>query len=142
MWKGAKTGLERGKKRVGTGAKTGFKRQKNGISPNSTIWNGVERPFFSVPHLSTVFLPFQPFFQPFLTIFAKNGKKRWSKMEERERKETRSFQFLSRSCFLPFLSAHISTPNHVQNNVQKRTECISTSRLIKEKANTLQKHHS
>ena len=87
MWKGAKTGLERGKKRVGTGKKNGLERgQKlvlngkiNGISPNSTIWNGVERPFFAVPHLSTVFSPFRPFFHPFLTIFAKNGKKRSSK---------------------------------------------------------------
>ena len=99
---GSRMGLERGKKRVGMGAKTGFKRQKNGISPNYTLWNGVERPFFAVPHLSTVFLPFQPFLHPFLTIFAKNGKKRSSKNGGTGKERTRSFQFLSRSVFFPF----------------------------------------
>ena len=34
------------------------------------------------------------------------------------------------------------SPNHVQNNVQKRSECISTNRLIKGKENTLQKYQS
>ena len=42
-------------------------------------------------------------------IWAKNGKKVCQKMEERERKEKRSFSFLSHSCFLPFLSKHISS---------------------------------
>ena len=95
VWKGAKTGLEGSQERVWNGVKNGLERgqklvlngKKIGISPNSTIWNGVERPFFAVPHLSSVFFrPFQPFFHPFLTIFAKNGKKGRQKMEERERK--------------------------------------------------------
>ena len=47
-WNGVKNGLERGPKRVLNG-------KKNGISPNSTIWNGEERPFFAVPHLSCRF---------------------------------------------------------------------------------------
>ena len=34
------------------------------------------------------------------------------------------------------------SPNHVQNNFQKKSECISTNRLIKETKNTLQKYHS
>ena len=55
--------------------------------------------------------PFQPFFHPFLTIFAKNGKKVRQKIEERERKEKRSFQSLSRSHFFPFLSRNISSAN-------------------------------
>ena len=63
--KGSRTGLERGKNGVGTGAKTGFKRHKNGISSDSTIWNGVERPFFAVP----------PLFSPVFDDFAKYGKK-------------------------------------------------------------------
>ena len=100
--KGSRTGLERGQKQVLNGI-------KNGISPDSTIWNGVERPFFAVPHLSSLFLPFHPFFHPFLKIFAKKGKKGRQNMEERERKEERSFQFLSRSYFFPFLSSHISS---------------------------------
>ena len=87
MWKGAKIGFEWGQERVWNGVKNGLERgqklvlngKKNRISPNSTIWNGVERPFFAVPHLSTIFLPFQPFFHPSLTIFAKKGKKRSSK---------------------------------------------------------------
>ena len=70
-----KNGKKRGKKRVGTGSETGFKWQKNGISPNSTIWNGVERPFLAVPHLSCRFLAVPPRFHPFFMILARNGKK-------------------------------------------------------------------
>ena len=130
VWKGAKTGLERGKKRVGTGkkrvgtgkknglgtgAETGFKRGKNGISPISTIWNGVERPFFAVPHLSTVFFAVPALFSPFLDDFLpKTGKKGRQKMEERERKERVPFQFLSCSRFFPFLSTHISSIGCIQ----------------------------
>ena len=127
MWKGARTGKKRGKKRVGTGAETGFKRQKNGISPNSTIWNGVERPFFAVPHLSTVFFAVPALFSPVLDDFRqKREKKGRQKMEERERKETRSFQFLSRSRFFPFLSAHISSQYHLQDMEGKgRIPCLS-----------------
>ena len=108
MWKGARTGKKRGKKRVGTGAENGFKREKNGISPNSTIWNGVERPFFAVPHLSTVIFAVPALFSPVLDDFRQKGKKGRQKMEERERKEKRSFQFLSCSPFfaVPF-RAHL-----------------------------------
>ena len=97
MWKGAKTGLERGKKRVGTG-KNGLERGqklvlngiKNGISPNSTIWNGVERPFFAVPHLSSIFFAVPALFSPVFDDFRqKREKKGRQKMEERERKEER-----------------------------------------------------
>ena len=122
--KGTRTGVERGKNRFGTGSRTGLERGKklvergqklvlngikNRISPDSTIWNAVEWPFFAVPHLSSLFSPFQPFFHPFLTIFAKNGKKRSSKNRGTERKEKRSFQFLSHSHFFPFLSRNISS---------------------------------
>ena len=59
-----KNGKKWGKKRVGMGSEMGFKRQKNGISPNSTIWNGVEWTFFAVPHLSCRFLAVPPRFSP------------------------------------------------------------------------------
>ena len=101
-----KNGLERGQKLVLNG-------KKNGISPNSTIWNGVERPFFAVPHLSTVFFAVPALFSPVLDDFRqKREKKGRQKMEERERKERVPFQFLSRSHFFPFLSTHISTTLH------------------------------
>ena len=100
-----------GKKRVGTGAETGFKRKKNGISPNSTIWNGVEQPFFGVPHLSCRFLAVPPRFSSGFHDFGqKREKNRCPKMEERERKERVPFPFLSRSRFFPFLAWHISSP--------------------------------
>ena len=110
--KGARTSLERGKKRVGTGAKWVFNSIKNGISLNSRIWNGEERPFFIVPHLSSRFLAVPPLFHPFFMILARNGKKGCPKMEERERKERVPFLFLSRSHFLPFLAWHISSAVH------------------------------
>ena len=69
-----------------------------------TAWNGLSSPFHIFP---AFFSPFQSFFHPFLTIFTKNGKKGRQKMEERERKGKRSFQFLSYSHFFPFLSRHI-----------------------------------
>ena len=50
-----KNGIGRGQERVLKGAKMDFKRGKNGISLDLTIWNGVERPFFAVPHLSSRF---------------------------------------------------------------------------------------
>ena len=84
VWNGVKTGLEQGQKLVLNGIKTG-------ILPDSTIWNGVERPFFAVPHLSSLFFAVPPLFHPFLTIFAQNGKKGRQKIEEQERKEKRSF---------------------------------------------------
>ena len=92
MWKGAKMGLERGKKRVGTGKKTGFKRYKK---LNLAKFNNLERRGTAVLRRSTFFhrffLPFQPFFHPFLTIFAKNGKKRSSKIGGTGKERTRSF---------------------------------------------------
>ena len=102
-------GKKRGKNRVGTGSETGFKRQKNGISPNSTIWNGEERPFFAVPHLSCRFGAVPPRFSPVFHDFRqKREKNGCPKMEERERKERVPFPFLSRSRFFPFLAWHIS----------------------------------
>ena len=110
MWKGAKTGLERGKKWFGTGAKTSFKRHKK---RNLAKFYNLERRGTTVLCRSTsfhrFFSLFQPFFHPFLTLFAKNGKKGRQKMEERERKERVPFQFLSSSRFFPFLSRNIST---------------------------------
>ena len=119
--------MERGKKRVGTGSKTGFKRQKNGISPNSTIWNGVERPFLAVPHLSCRFLAvplrFSPIFHDFGQKREKNG---CPKMEERERKERVPFPFLSRSRFFPFLAWHISNSNTSHRALLIKGKCTST----------------
>ena len=100
-----KNGLERGQKWVLNG-------QKNGISPNSTIWNGVERPFFAVPHLSCRFLAIPPRFSPVFHDFGqKREKNGCPKMEERERKERVPFPFLSRSHFFPILAWHISSTN-------------------------------
>ena len=105
-----KNGKKRGKKRVGTGSEMGLKRQKNGISPNSTIWNGVERPFFTVPHLSYRFLAVPPRFSPVFHDFGQKREKNvCPKMEERERKERIPFPFLSRSHFFSFLAWHISS---------------------------------
>ena len=102
-WNGVKNGLKRGLKRVLNG-------KKNGISPNSTIWNGEERPFFAVPHLSCRFWAVPPRFSPVFHDFGqKREKNGCPKMEERERKERVSFPFLSRSRFFPFRSAHMST---------------------------------
>ena len=64
----------------------------------------MERPFFAVPHLSTVFFAVPGLFSPVLDDFRqKREKKGRQKMEERERKERVPFQFLSRSRFFPFL---------------------------------------
>ena len=59
---GSRTCLERGKNGVGMGGKWVLNSIKNGISPDSTIWNGVERPFFAVPHLSRLFFAVPLFF--------------------------------------------------------------------------------
>ena len=73
----------------------------------------VERPFFAVPHLSTVFFTVPALFSPVLDDFRqKREKKDRQIMEERERKERVPFQFLSRSRFFPFLSTHIPTAQH------------------------------
>ena len=95
VWKGVKNGLERGQKLVLNGT-------KNRISSDSTIWNTVERPFFAVPHLSSLFSPFQPFFHPFLMIFAKNGKKRSSKNRGTGKERKTSFPVSSLFPFFPF----------------------------------------
>ena len=103
---GVKNGLEWGQKRVLNGKKTG-------ISPNSTVWNGVEQPFFAVPHLSCRFLAAPPRFSPVFHDFGqKREKMGCPKMEERERKEHVPFPFLSRSRFFPFLAWHISIARH------------------------------
>ena len=110
VWKGVQTGLEWEQKRV-------LKGIKNGISPNSTIWNGVERPFFAVPHLSSLFSLFHPFFFPFFTIFEKNGIKRLSKNGGmgKERKAFFPVSFLFP--FFPFLSKHISSSNNISTTL-------------------------
>ena len=76
-----KNGKKGGKKGVGMGSKMGFKRQKNGISPNSTIWNGEERPFFAVPHISCRFWAVPPRFLPVFHDFdqkrEKTGAQKW-----------------------------------------------------------------
>ena len=85
MWKGSKTGLERDKKRVGTGKKTGWNGGRNWFlngkkKRNLPKFYNLERRGTAVLRRSTsfhrFFSPFQPFFHPFLTIFAKNGKKK------------------------------------------------------------------
>ena len=85
VWKGAKN-------EFGAGAKIGFKRHKD---RNLARFDNLEWRGTAVLLRSTSFQPFfslfQPFFHPFLTIFAKNGKKGRQKREERERKEKRSF---------------------------------------------------
>ena len=113
MWKGAKTGLERGQERVWKGVKTGFK--KNGIKTESrqirqfgTAWNGRSSLF----HIFPAFFRRSTLFLSVFDDFTKHGKKGRQKMEERERKEKRSFQFLSRSRFFPFLSRHISNQHY------------------------------
>ena len=91
MWKGAKTGLQRGKNGVGMGIETGFKRHKNGISPDLRIWNGVEWPFFAVPHLYSLFFAVPPLFSPVFDDFRQEWEKTSSENGGTGRKEKRSF---------------------------------------------------
>ena len=72
VWKGVKMGLERGQKLVLNGI-------KNGISPDSTIWNGVQVPFFAVPHLSSLFFVVPALFSPVFDNFRQKQEKRSSK---------------------------------------------------------------
>ena len=116
-----KTGLKRGKKRVGTGAKTGLERYKkrNLAKFENLEWRRttVLRPFFTVPHLSSRFLAVPPFFSPVFHGFGQKGEKDGCpKTEERERKERIPFPFLSRSHFFPFLSWHISSTRVTEHN--------------------------
>ena len=81
---GARTGVERGKNGFGTGSRTGLERgqklvfngNKNGISPNSTIWNDVERLFFVVPHLSSLFFSVPTLFSPVFDDFRQKQEKK------------------------------------------------------------------
>ena len=108
MWKGAETGLERGKNGVGTGAKTDFKRHKK---TNLARFDNLEQRRTVVPCCSTSFepfLPFHPFFHPFLTIFAKNGKKvvrEWR--NGKEKKSVLSSLFPVPIFFLSFLGTSL-----------------------------------
>ena len=77
-------GLEPGQKRVLNGI-------KNGISPNSKIWNGKERPFFTVPHLSSRFLAVPPFFSPVFHDFGQKREKKVPKNGGTGKEKTRSF---------------------------------------------------
>ena len=94
-------GLERGKNGVGTRAKTGFKWHKK---RNLARFENLERRGTAVLQrsiFSSLFLPFTPFFDMFLTIFAEKGEKGHQKKEEWERKKALllvSFPFL----FFPF----------------------------------------
>ena len=72
VWKEVKMvkmGLERGQKRVLNGIKIG-------ISPDSTIWNGVERPFFAIPHLSSLFFTVSSLFSPVFDDFRQKQEKK------------------------------------------------------------------
>ena len=66
---GVKTRLERGQKQVLNGT-------KNGISPDSTIWNGMERLFFTVPHLSSLLFAVPPLFSPVFDDFRQKWEKK------------------------------------------------------------------
>ena len=124
-WNGVKNGLEWGQKWVLNGI-------KNGISPNSRIWNGEERLFFAVPHLSSRFLAVPPLFSCVFHDFGqKREKKRVPKNGGTGKERTRSFPVSFRSHFLPFLSWHISTagwwrtPQHsTSDDMRCRTSTI------------------
>ena len=122
---------ERGKNGVGTGAKTGFKQYKKGISPDSRIreWRRTAALCRSTS-FQLFFWLFRLFFHPFFMILAKNGKKGCPKMEERERKEHVSFPFLSHSHFLPFLAWHISTRYNVMISTTTTTTPIDQTILV------------
>ena len=110
MWKGAKTGLERGQERVWNGvknglergAKTGFKRHKK---RNLARFNNLERRGTAVLRRSTSFQPFfvvPTLFSPVFDDFCQNREKRSSKNrgtgKERKALFPVSFPFL----FFPF----------------------------------------
>ena len=122
--KGTRTGVERGKNGFGTGSITGWKRVKtglergqkwvlngiiNGISPDSTIWNGVEWPFFAVPHFSSLFFAVPPLFSPvFDDFFQKGEKKVVKKWRNGKGKKSVLSNFFPVPLFFPFLSqAHL-----------------------------------
>ena len=106
VWKGVKTGLERGQKLVLNGI-------KKGISPDSRIWNGVERPFFAVPHLYSLLFACPPLFSPVFDDFRQKQGKRSSE-NRGTGKETKAFFPVSfPSLFSPFLSRHISSSGFV-----------------------------
>ena len=92
VWKRVKTGLERGQKRV----LNGIKKESRQIRQFGTAWNCRS---LAVP----------PLFHPFLTIFAKNGKKRCKKWRNGKGKKSVLSSFSPRSCFFLFLSSHIFT---------------------------------
>ena len=81
----------------------------------------LSRSFLPVLHRSV------PFFTRFFTILAKNEEKKGCQnLEERERKEKRSFPFLSRSLFLPFLSRHTSALNDYHEPSKQQVRSLRT----------------
>ena len=85
-------GKKRGKKRVGTGSETGFKRQKK---RNLAKFYNLERRVTAVLRRSTSFLPFvgrsAPFFTRFSRFWLETGKKRVPKNGGTGKERTRSF---------------------------------------------------
>ena len=109
---GSRTGLERGKNGVGTGAKMGFKRYKNGISPDSTIWNGVERPSFAVPHLSSLCFALPPLFSPVFDDFRQKREKRSSENGGTGKERKAFFPVSFPDPFFPFpFQEHLYCPH-------------------------------
>ena len=118
VWNGVKNGF-------GMGAKNGFKRPKKGISPNSTIWNGVERPFFAVPHLSTVFFAVPALFSPNLDDFRQKREKRSSKNGGTGKERTHSFPVSFPFRFFPFPFQEHLYQTHSQ---QRHKSCCAPAR--------------
>ena len=95
-----KNGFGKGQKRV----LNGIKKESRQIRESGKGKNGPAASFHIFP---TDFSTFRPFFHPFFTISVKKGK-RLPKIEERERKEKRSFLFPSHSVFyLSFLGTSL-----------------------------------
>ena len=109
-------GKERGQEREKNGARRALERGQewvlngiiNGISPDSTIWNGVERPFFAVSHLSSRFFAVPPLFSPVFHDCSKKGEKRVPKNGGmgKERKAFFPVPFPFLFCTFPFLAHH------------------------------------
>ena len=98
VWKGAKTALERGQKRVLNGI-------KNGILPNSRIWKGEERSRGLFPHLSGRFFAVPPLFSPVFHDFGQKGEKKGAKKWRNGKGKN---AFLSR--FFPIPVLYLSFP--------------------------------
>ena len=78
-----------------------FKQYKKRNLPKFENPKWQEQPHGLFQDLSSRFFTVPPLFSPVFHDFGQKGEKSAKKMEERERKEKRSFPFLSRSRFLP-----------------------------------------